>query len=197
MRYRGRLVDPPYEDVAVEKMHTIVAAHPVYFDALAVFVRDSNARLDVFVGNHDVFLAWPGVQEVLRVRLAGADAALRGRIRFFDTRRRFELVEHGALYYHGHNADVDLRIDPERTIVPPEETGLAAPILNMPYGSYLVSDLLAVVKQRNVLVGRSERHREVLHNAVRYRWGWMAWSAYAFLVCMIRHTLHGLSLIHI
>jgi UDP-2,3-diacylglucosamine pyrophosphatase LpxH len=193
VRYRGRLVDPPYEDPAAEKMRTIIAGHPTYFAALAAFVRLPNARLDMFVGNHDLFLAWPGVQEVLRAQLAGDDAALRGKLRFFDGRRRFELVEHGVLYYHGHNAEEAVASDPERIILLPAESGLRAPVLNVPYGSFLVSDVVSALKRRNVLVGRAHSYQDVLSNAVRYRWGWMVFSVYAFLWSVVRHAFFGVS----
>ncbi len=192
VRFRGKLVDPPYENVAVEKMQSIMTGHPIYFDALVNFLRLPNARLDVFVGNHDLFLAWPAVHEVLRQRLADGDASLRGKIRFIDVRYNFELIERGVLYYHGHNADEGLRVDPDKTIILPEESGLKAPILNLPYGSFLVTDLVSVVKQRNILIGRADKYSEILRDAASYRWGWALLSIHAFLWSMIRHAFFAI-----
>ncbi len=186
--WQGRYEDPPYEDVGADKMGRIIAGHPGFFDALAGFLRRANCRLDVYTGNHDLFLAWPSVRERLLKRVAGGDAGLREKVRFVGHGEEFRSIERNVLYMHGMNAEPHNRIDPERAVVT-DVLGvkLQKPIINAPYGSYMFVDLALPLKLRNMLVGRLREDRDVWSHAARHRW---AWGLYA-LIRLIWHFIYA------
>jgi UDP-2,3-diacylglucosamine pyrophosphatase LpxH len=175
--WKGRLVDPPFETVAVRKMRAVIAGHPQFFDALAWFVRQSNARLDLFVGNHDQFLSWQRVQREIVRRIAGDDAEAAARIRFVDQSMDFEETSRGVLYYHGMNAEAHCHIDPKTTVLT-EIFGkrMKRPVLNQPLGSHMTVELASRIKLYNELVGRA--HDPVVWvDAIKRRWSWAAYAA--------------------
>jgi UDP-2,3-diacylglucosamine pyrophosphatase LpxH len=53
---------------SLEKLHHAYDAHPVVFDALGDF-HGRGGSVRITVGNHDLDLAWPGVQAAIRQRL--------------------------------------------------------------------------------------------------------------------------------
>lgn len=78
------------EEASLAKLELALAAHPRPFDALATFVKNGG-ELRIHVGNHDLDLAWPAVQERLR-------RAVRGAIRFELSHSLY----HGVHVEHGH-----------------------------------------------------------------------------------------------
>ncbi|MEK9152766.1 MAG: hypothetical protein AAB692_05360 [Patescibacteria group bacterium] len=170
----GRFEDPPYETVGVRKMRKIIRGHPVFFDALAYFLRRPNVRLLIYVGNHDQFLVWPKVQSEIVRRLAGGDAGMAAKIVFIDQHRGFEHAERGVLYYHGMNADHHNRIDPESAILTHDFVGrkLKRPVLNKPDGSYMAERVVNRIKSRNHLTGRVTRGRDMWMYAFLYQRWW-------------------------
>ncbi len=169
----GQYQDPPYEDVAVAKMQRIIEGHLEFFLALSEFVSQPNCRLDIFVGNHDLFICWFKVQKLLRQVIAGNDAELNCRIRFIDYGKSFRVKERGVLYEHGNFAEPHNSVSPEDTIVA-DVLGaeLRHPILNHPYGNYMFVDMVTRLKNSNQLVGRVRSDRRVWNHAFRYRWVW-------------------------
>lgn len=193
--WQGRLVDPPFETVAVRKMRAVIAGHPGFFDALALFVRGPNAKLDLFVGNHDQFLAWPRVQREIVRRVAGDDLAAASRIRFVDQSMDFEETSRDVLYYHGMNADPHNRMDPKQTLLT-ELFGkrMKRPVLNQPLGSHMTVELASRIKLFNELVGRTHSERDVWIDAIKRRWSWgvyaglmLAWFLYNQLFSTFDH----------
>ena len=67
------------------KLLTRIMADPSFapvWDALAAFVHTPGRTLVFVLGNHDIELAFPAVQDAVFARLAGDDATARGRITF-------------------------------------------------------------------------------------------------------------------
>lgn len=186
--WRGRYVDPPYEDVGAYKMVRIIAGHEAFFDALARFLKRDNFRIDVFVGNHDLFLAWPSVRALLLGRICGGDPELLRKVDFIDHTRGFGTLDKGVFYEHGNNAEAHNRVDPDNAVVN-DVLGvrLQHPILNAPYGSYMCVDLAIPLKLRNGLVGRLREDRRVWTHAFKHRW---LWGAYA-LIRLIWHFIYA------
>ncbi|MFC1638938.1 hypothetical protein ACFL26_01560 [Patescibacteria group bacterium] len=190
--WRGRYSDPPYEAVGAAKMRKIIAAHPKFFAALRRFLTASPDRsIELYVGNHDQFLCWPEVQRLFLEAVTGGEAGYReagltGRIFIVDHEEGFERLHRGVLYTHGMNAEAHNAIDPENAIVD-EVLGqkLKYPILNMPLGSYMVTDLVAKLKSRNPLVGRVHGDRRVWAHAFRHRWSWGLYSGIMLLWALI------------
>ncbi len=81
------------EEASLAKIRAAVTAHPVCFDALARFAAEGKLR--ILVGNHDLDLAWPGVQDAVRGTL-GDPAA--DRLRFTIGAETY----HGVHIEHGH-----------------------------------------------------------------------------------------------
>lgn len=81
------------------KMSEILNAHPVWVDALSEFILAGNNVVFV-IGNHDMELHWPGVQQDLLRRLKLPEN-LRNTVRFcewFYISNRDTLIEHGNQY---------------------------------------------------------------------------------------------------
>ena len=177
--WRGQMSDPPYEGVGAYKMRAIIRGHRRYFDALAAFVRRPNARLDVFVGNHDQFLCWPSVQRLLLRRVAGGDAATRDRIRFVDQSMDFTDSHRGVEYYHGMNCEPHCSVDPRNAILF-ERFGrmLKRPVLNKPLGSEMTVDLANRIKLQNSHVGRLRSEKEIWRYAARFKWMWSVFAVF-------------------
>jgi len=171
--WKGQYQDPLYEDVAEAKLRRIIAGHPTFIQSLARFVARPNCRLDFFAGNHDLFLVWPKVQQLLRVVLANGDADLNSKIRFVDHLQCFRLKEQGVLYEHGNKAEPHNSVKPKDAIVT-EVLGqeLKHPILNAPYGNYMFVDMVIRLKYGNPLVGSVRSDKRVWNYAFRYRWVW-------------------------
>jgi UDP-2,3-diacylglucosamine pyrophosphatase LpxH len=98
------ITSDPHE--ALAKLQTVIGYSSPFccvFDALAQHVA-GNHRLVILVGNHDVELALPAVQEELGKRIAGQ----RGILHFIDDGRAYRvgnaLIEHGNAY-DGANAN--------------------------------------------------------------------------------------------
>lgn len=178
----GKFKDLPYEAVGLLKMRKIIQGHPAYFDALAEFIRDENARLDIFVGNHDLFLVWKTVQREIVRRLAGDDRVLQDRIRFIDRKFDYQVKERDVLYYHGMNAEPHNMCDAKTAILTNRfGTKLKHPVLNMPYGSYMTLALVNFLKLRNPLIGRIREEKELWTHALRFKWGWGLYAGFMLL----------------
>lgn len=176
VRWEGRFADPPYEDVAREKMGYIIRGHSVFFDALANFIRQPNAYLDFFVGNHDQHLAWPAVQKEIVRRLTGDGVdgpSLASKIRFIDHKSRFRKVDKRVLYDHGMSYEASTAINPETCIMTKRfGVELEKPVLNMPLSSMMTVRVVNRVKLKNKLVGRMHKAADLWRNAAIHRWGW-------------------------
>jgi UDP-2,3-diacylglucosamine pyrophosphatase LpxH len=105
LRYveRTRTLDPT-EPKSAFKMVRIADDHPVFFQALRELLAEGH-RIVVVVGNHDVELFWPAVQNTIRQRLgpAATQEALRFEPWFY---------QHGEVRIeHGHLLDPWCSID--------------------------------------------------------------------------------------
>src|SRR5262245_26083334 len=120
------------------------AAFGVIFDALGGFVAAGH-RLTVLVGNHDVELAFPGVQDALLERLS----AMSHHVHFVHDNRAYRvgslLIEHGNRYDGANENDwTGLR-----AMVSAQSRG-EAPIdqVEVSAGSRLVQTLISPLKSR-------------------------------------------------
>jgi len=89
----------PEQDKSRFKMRRILADHPVWVDALRDFVIEGH-RLVFVIGNHDLELHWPGVQDEVREALDLPEGRRDG-VRFcewFYVSNGDTLVEHGNQY---------------------------------------------------------------------------------------------------
>ncbi len=102
----GRADFPQYEEDDVLRLQKIAIGHHSLIEALRFFCGQPNCSVEFIVGNHDLFLAWPGVQTEVQ-KLISQDHP--DRVQFFGS-----LAAVGVYYEHGatepHNRfDLDLR----------------------------------------------------------------------------------------
>lgn len=188
--WNGRLVDPPFEAAAAYKMRRIIRGHATFFNALDRFLRLPNAKLDVFVGNHDQFLCWPEVQKQILRRLAAGDAALAAKIRFVDQSMDFEDFDRGVLYDHGMNSEAHNTIEPRNAILT-DHFGqpLKRPVLNKPLGSHMTVSLANRLKLKNPLIGRMPTEWDIWLHAAKHQWAWGVFAGFALLWMLIYNQL--------
>jgi UDP-2,3-diacylglucosamine pyrophosphatase LpxH len=96
-------------DTAVGMM-TRIATDPAFapvWDALAAFVKTARRYLVLVVGNHDIELALPIVEEWIRRRLAEGDAAAQSRITFATHGGGFACRVGSARVFCTHGNEVD------------------------------------------------------------------------------------------
>lgn len=188
--WQGKFIDHPFEYVAEDKIRRIIEGHRVFFDALVRFLHLPNTRLDMFVGNHDQFLVWPSVQEMIRDRLCGKDPSLLTKLRFVDQDMGFTDVHRRVLYYHGMNAEPSNTINPEDCILYKRfGVTLERPVLNMPLGSYWMIRVVNKIKLKNPLVGRLHNISSVWVNAALHRWGWNVYAGSALFWTFVHSQL--------
>lgn len=98
----------------------IIDLFPSIWLALAEFVNVAQHRLVIVIGNHDIELAYPNVQQAIATELARGDDARRGRIDFVTNGAgyRCEVARGGAapvrvLCVHGNEFDSWNAVSPE------------------------------------------------------------------------------------
>ena len=130
---------------AVRKLRGVMKGfHAPVFDALAAHVQAGH-QLTVLVGNHDLELGLPQVQDALSERLGGKPGALQ----FVDDGRAYRLgrvlVEHGHRYDEANQADQDglraIRSTLSRREHPAKDLHVSA-------GSQLVCEVVNPLKQK-------------------------------------------------
>lgn len=155
--------DPlPYEGVCVRQMERIIAAHPVFFDALVAFHADPRTEIVFFIGNHDFFVEWDGVQAQLLRRISGGHSH---RIRF-----AYEELHHGVYYHHGNFEPNNAIEMTDRYILPSRHTKAREALLNYPYGSYLTAQTMPKLRELHPYVGRLAYHGYLYKEAATRNW---------------------------
>ena len=77
------------------------------WDALAEFVKVDGRALIIIIGNHDIELAFPTVQQAILKRLAGENLTARARIEFSTTGAGYSCIVGGATIFCTHGNEVD------------------------------------------------------------------------------------------
>lgn len=197
-----------YEEDDLRKFRAIANGHPRFFSALRLFCLQPDCFLQVFVGNHDLFLAWPEVQkEFLGMVSPG---------QFEKVKFMYSLDEMGVYYEHGATEPHD-RFDPKKLIIrqadllellkkenlenllhsgqiPLRET------LNVTQGHYLSVGLSNALKKANYLIGRMHIHGFVWKDAAMriFRRSWyrrrsfVLVAAFNLIKTFIVHSLFNL-----
>jgi UDP-2,3-diacylglucosamine pyrophosphatase LpxH len=137
-------------DAARLKLQAMAAGHPVFFQALRLFL-ERGFGIDILPGNHDIELVRPETQAVMKDLLAGSGSPLREQIAFhpwiYYVPGLF-YAEHGQ-QYHAINASA--------TPLAPYPTRSSANRLLVPFGSYLENYLFdlsqSVFPQQNLPPG--------------------------------------------
>ena len=138
---------------APDKLRAIMrdpAFSPV-FDALGRFAHADDRVLVLVLGNHDVELALPDVQEVLIARICGGSAAARGRIRIAMDGTGYACFVGGrrVLCVHGNDTDPWNVVDHQalRDFIKAQNEGTPAKELRANAGTRLVVDVMNGIKR--------------------------------------------------
>jgi len=139
------------EQTSLELTDAIVDGHVQVFDALARFAATPHHKITFLIGNHDLGLFWPSVQQKLTALLGEAMC-----VHLQPVYRR-----DGCWIEHGNQFSIENRVDFEMPIV----EGNDGPVVNMPWlYPYLVRFL-----------GRAKRHRSYINRVRPYR-SYLTWA---------------------
>ena len=128
------------ESIVLDRTQAILDGHPQFFDALAAFTARANRSIIYLMGNHDIGIAWPKVQKLLKERVGGE-------IRFcLDS-----YVADGMHIEHGNRFLIDNRVDLDNLFL---TRGEPEPVLKMPWGNFFVIHFINPLKKERPYVGR-------------------------------------------
>jgi hypothetical protein len=193
----GKFGEKRTEKNGAKKMMKIIMGHPAFFDALASFLRLTNAELVIFTGNHDSFLNWPLVRKLVVRRLAKNDPVIAAKIRFVGYAERYRLIEDEVYFDHAMNAEPHTALDPDKPFIT-ERHGkkLAEPELNEPLGNLMTEEIVHSIKQENQNVGTLEEEPHAWNEAWRFgRYGWAIRSGVTLAAFYWRRSAEGFSTI--
>ena len=142
------------------KMGRIIADHPVWFSALADFVRRGNHAVFV-IGNHDLELHWPSVQQMVTAALDLDDQAA-ARVRFCNW---FYLSGGDTYVSHGNQYDPYCVI---KTPIDPLIDVRGRPRVRIPFGD---------LAQRYMLNGMGYFNPHATGNYIMSAWAYVRFFA--------------------
>ncbi len=134
------------EEASAWKVARCIKGHPAVFDALAAFAGVPGHTITYNAGNHDIDVAWPLVQKVLRARLGVLE---RPEAMTFITDNEFIRLPMGVIICHGNGFESLNRIPPGQAIT---STSDGRKILNLPLGSRYLIECLVPVKGENPVI---------------------------------------------
>lgn len=143
---RGEFPSEVTEDVSVEKVRRCIRGHPMVFDRLAQFLERGEASITYIAGNHDMDIAFPRVQRLIRARL-GVDEG-DSRLKFVPEGWFYRLPR-GVVVTHGHMFEAVNRVEGGSPVVELED---GRKILNLPWGSRFYTRVLAPFKGEQPLL---------------------------------------------
>ncbi|MBU4422103.1 hypothetical protein L6259_00330 [Candidatus Parcubacteria bacterium] len=187
---KSRIFAEPDEDASLQKIRKIFKAHPKVIDALKLFLK--HGKIKFFIGNHDISLAWEGVQNLIKEMLVEGLGqpeiqAASDRISF-----AFEEKKCGVLFEHGNNCEphcaMPKRIFLTRRLGQP----LQKPILNHPYGNHLLELANRLASDTfwckgNYWIGRLEPHWYVYLESIYKNWRFTIYATITWLFFPFRH----------
>lgn len=161
--FRGKNTDMPYEAVHRYKIKKIIRAHPIFFDALVKFLSQSGRTVDFYIGNHDFFVEWKKVQEMITKRVA---KSFPEKVRFLYT------DDHEGVHYSHGNIEPHAATNMKQIYLT-ERFGvkLKRPLLNYPYGTLMTVAIINRLKKKNRLIGRLRSHGPIWRDCLMRDWG--------------------------
>jgi len=138
----GSYPDQITEEVALYKLSRCLDGHPEFLAALRSFVAAPERTLTYMMGNHDLEIAFPRVQELFRSVVGGPEH--RDRIRFVVYEPWYELPG-GIRIFHGNQFEALNRVNPRKLFI---TEGVPAPCLNLPWGSVFLLKVLLPFKEK-------------------------------------------------
>ena len=128
------------EKACWDRTDNIIKGHPKVFQALNLFLKNSNHSIVYTMGNHDVGLAWPKVQGLLR-EVIGEEL----KIVLSYYRPGAIHVEHGNYFLPDNAVDLNnlflTRGEPE-------------PVLKLPWGSFFTMHFINKIRGERPYIGK-------------------------------------------
>jgi UDP-2,3-diacylglucosamine pyrophosphatase LpxH len=138
----GRFVEEISEDIALNKLDQCMEGHPVVLDALKRFLAGEKRRIAVIPGNHDMEFYFEGVRRLFCAALTGKRSD--PKVRFILDGDRYVLP--GGLHImHGHQYEPIHSYNDDEIML---TKGLEKPILNLPWGSFYVLNVICPLKEQ-------------------------------------------------
>jgi UDP-2,3-diacylglucosamine pyrophosphatase LpxH len=136
------------EPIGALKIELCLRGHPKVVESLRAFVRPKHRRITYQPGNHDMELLFPAVRRVFSKALTGAEVD--ERVQFVVDRDRYRL-EGGVEVHHGHQFEAMNAFDFKQLIL---ERGRPEPILNLPWGSLFILQVVNKYKEQRPYLDR-------------------------------------------
>lgn len=127
--------------IGVLKMSRCLEGHASVVAAMREFLAVPGKRITYIMGNHDLEVAFPAVQQLLRTVLGGPEASERIRFRIYEP---WYDLPGGVRVCHGNQFEALNRVDLKHLFL---TKGYSEPILNLPWGSIFLLKVLLPVKQ--------------------------------------------------
>lgn len=127
------------EDILHDMVEEIIKGHADFFTSLKKFLGRPNKKITYVIGNHDLGVVFPRVQELL-------NQAVNGEINFVDV-----YISNGMLVEHGHRFEPLNTVPRSKQIVNGPE---GIPILNLPWASLFCIYLLPMLKKERPFIDK-------------------------------------------
>lgn len=138
----GTFPDRITEAIAVRKISTCLNGHPQVVKALRSFISRPDKQITYIMGNHDMEVAFPAVQRLIRTVVGAPRFQDRVAFRVFEP--HYDLPG-GVRVCHGNQFETLNKADLSKLFL---TKGYAEPILNLPWGSIFLLKVLLPVKQQ-------------------------------------------------
>lgn len=160
--YRGYYSPILTEEISIEKLRSVIKGQQRLFTALNRFSSIPNHRITYIVGNHDVDMIWDKCKEIFQ-------EAVGNPILF----KNFSYTVDGVHYEHGHQREATNRLNPKKMFL---TKGLKQPILNLPWGSHFVINLVVPTKFERPAVDKVRPINSFIKWSFfnDFRWFWSA-----------------------
>jgi UDP-2,3-diacylglucosamine pyrophosphatase LpxH len=140
INYKGVHTYLMTERIVLDGLRHIVAGHRELFDALRQFANTANHSVVYVVGNHDQGMLFERPRQYFR-------EVLQHDVKFYDSHYEFDRIR----IEHGHMHEWPTRFDANRYFI---SKGLPEPVLNLPWGSLFVAELLPKIKMERPYVDK-------------------------------------------
>ncbi|MBU1179315.1 metallophosphoesterase [Patescibacteria group bacterium] len=158
---KSRTLAEPTEEASLQKIRKIFDAHPKAIEALKLFLK--HGKIKFFIGNHDISLAWPGVQTFIKEELAKELDPTEKRSALERISFAFKEKKCRVLFEHGNDCEPHCAMPKKIFLEQRLGQPLEKPLLNHPYGNHLleIANRLATDTfwcKGNPWIGRLEPH---------------------------------------
>ena len=138
----GRFPEEISDDISMNKLGECMGGHPVVMDALKKFLQGDKRRIAYIPGNHDMDFYFVSVQHLFCAALTTNKTD--PRVRFILDGDRYVLPG-GVHIMHGHQYEPIHSYNDDEVML---TKGLAKPILNLPWGSFYVLNVICPLKEQ-------------------------------------------------